>query len=179
MTDLMRTFLNGIFHENPIFMMFIGATLAAAEARSVKTSFGSAVRFATVLVATGLAGGMLASFVPGVAQVVVYLAVGAAGVGLLRSWGELHGTWLGLPRPIIALAPLFGFQMIVAQAIDPATMLASAVGQGLGFALGFIIVGAAREQSSLAESSDVFKTNPVVLFTMAVFALVMSGFLLL
>ena len=179
MTDLTRTFLNGIFFENPIFMVFIGATLAAAEARSVKTSFGPALRYAVVLIAAGLAGGMLASLVPGVVQVVVYLVIGAAGVGLLRSWGELHGTWLGLHKSFIALAPLFGFQMIVAQAGDPAMMLASAVGQGLGFALGFIIVGAAREQSLLAESSIVFKTNPVVLFTMAVFALVMSGFLLL
>ncbi len=179
MTDLTRTFLDGIFYANPVFMMFVGATLAAAEARSVKSSFGPAVRFAAVLMAAGLAGGILASAVPGVAQVVVYLVIAAAGIGLLRSWGELHGTWLGLPKAFVALAPLFGFQMITAQAGDASMVLASAVGQGLGFALGFIVVGAAREHSQLAESSVAFKTNPVVLFTMAVFALVMSGFLLL
>jgi Na+-translocating ferredoxin:NAD+ oxidoreductase RnfA subunit len=179
MTDLTRTFLDGIFFQNPVFMLFVGATLALAEARSTKSSFGPAIRFAAVFFTAGLAGGMLASVVPSVAQVVVYLAIGAAGIGLLRSWGELHGVWLGLPKSIVALAPLFGLQMIVAQAGDPALMLASAAGQGLGFALGFIIIGAAREQSLLAESSVVFKTNPVLLFTMAVFSLIMSGLLLL
>ena len=177
MSPAIRAFLDSMLIQNPVVMTFVGALLAIVVPRSARSSFRPALRFSVALFFAGLVGATLTSIVPTVAVPMVFLAVGLATTGLLLALGELHDEWLGMPQAVLAIAPLVGVQILVGAYGDAAAVVAAAGGNAIGFAVMFVLIGAIRESSRISEASDTFKTNPVVLFSMAVFALAFTGFL--
>ena len=177
MSDIARTFLDSMLIGNPVVMSLIAALLVAVLPRSARSSFGPALRFSLVFFGAALIGGTIATNVPSTVAPAVYLIVGLAAIGALYAAGELHERWIGMPQAVIALAPMIGVQMLVAEFGELSIMLAASAGNSLGLAVMFILIGSIRESSRMSESSDTFKTFPVVLFSMAVFAVIFSGFL--
>ena len=177
MNPTLREFLDLLLVRNPVFMVFIGTLLAAVEARSARGSLLPALRFAVVLAGAAFIGGVLASRVPGFAQLLVLAAIAVAGTAILWAWGELRGQWLGLPKAILAAAPLAGAQLLALEAGSLGSAAAGAAGSAVGFAWAFIVLGSIREFSSLTETGAAFKTYPVVLLSMGIFSLVLTGFL--
>ncbi|TVQ98726.1 MAG: hypothetical protein EA403_13860 [Spirochaetaceae bacterium] len=177
MNVAMRAFLDSILIQNPVVMTFVGALLAVVVPRSARSSLRPALRFSVALFFAGLVGATLTTMVPIVAAPMVFLAVGLATTALLLALGELRDTWMGMPQAILGVAPLIGVQILVGTYGEPAAMVAASGGNAVGFAIMFVLIGAIRESSRISESSDTFKTNPVVLFSMAVFALALTGFL--
>ncbi len=177
MSEIARAFLDSMLIENPVVMSFIAALPVAVLPRSARTSFGPALRFSLVFFGAALIGATVATHVPPSVAPAVYLIVGLAAVGVLFAAGELRSQWLGMPQAVIALAPMIGVQMLVAKSGELSLMVAASAGNSLGFAVMFIVIGSIRESSRMSETTETFKTNPVVLFSMAVFAIVFSGFL--
>ncbi len=179
MNPLLREFFDQILSGNPVFMTTLGALLALVESRRIRPAFLSALRIGVVFAGVAMAGGVLAAAVPAPVRPLILLVGVAAGVGLLLAWGELRGEWAGLPRSVLALVPLAGLQMTVAALPGPAEMVAAGAGAALGFAWAFITLAAVREAVRLAECDARFKTTPVMLLSMGMFALVLYGFVLL
>lgn len=177
MSMTLRAFLDSMLMGNPVVMTFVGALLAVAVPRTARTSFQPALRFGVALFFAGLVGAALSALLPDVAAPMVYLAVSLVTSGLLLALGELRDEWMGMPGAILAVAPLIGVQVLVGAYGDAAAIVAAAGGNAIGFSIMFVLVGAIRESSRISEASDTFKTNPVVLFSMAVFALALTGFL--
>lgn len=151
--------------------------MAAVLPRSTRTSWGPAARYAVVIFFTALAGGAITASLSAALAPLVYLGTTLIAIALLRYWGELDGEWMGMPAMILAAAPLLGIQVLVSGAADLAGTVAAAGGNSLGFFVAFVLLGAIRESSRISEARDVFKTNPVILFSMAIFALALAGFL--
>ncbi len=177
MNQALRTFLDGLLIYNPVLMTFVGALLVVILPRSARSSWAPAARFGVVFFFSSLIGATLASTVPAVLSPLVYIGVALVSIGVLRMRGELGDDWMGIPSSIIAVAPLVGLQMIVAGAGDFTGMTASAGGNALGFFAAFVVIGAIRETSRISEADKLFKTNPVVIFSMAIFSLALAGFL--
>lgn len=183
MNSVTRAFLDAALLQNPVFMTFVGALAGAVLPHSTKRSFRPALRFAVVLFFTALVGAIAAgsasatSGLGSTAVPFVYFALACAAVAVLWRSGELRDEWLGMPTPMLVWTLLIGAQILSTQQPDVAHMLGAAGGMALGFAGAFILIGGVRESSRLSESNAVFKTNPVVLISMGVFALVCAGFL--
>lgn len=176
MNELSRAFLDAMLVDNPVVMTAVGALLAVVAPRSAKTSYVPAVRFGFTLFLSGLIGGGLSLSVPGPVAPAVFIVVALAATGSLVALGELRDEWMGLPQAILAVAPVVGVQLLVARHGDLSLILGASAGSAIGFAAMFVLIGAIRESSRMSETTDTFKTNPVVLYSLAMFALVMTGF---
>lgn len=177
MSDIPRVFLDSMLIDNPVVMTFVGALIAVVLPRSARSSYLPALRFAVTLFVVGIAGGGIVAASSSTAAPAVHIVVGLLGLGSLLAVGELRGEWLGMPQAVLAMAPLVGVQMLVATRDDFGLVVAAAGGSAIGFAVVYVLLGAIRESSRISETTDTFKTNPVVLFSLAVFAIAFAGFL--
>jgi len=179
MNESIRIFVRALLSGNPVFCLPAGALLALAVARSGPDGLRSAFRLGVVLALTGLTGGSLLAITPAGLHPLVLALVGAVGTGILYTWGELRGTWLDLPLVVVGFFPLAAFPLYVSTYSTWHLQCAAALGLGAGFAWAAILVGFLQQASRLSESGQVFKTLPVVLFSMGVLALLLQGFVLL
>lgn len=177
MNETTRIFLDSLLIQNPVFMTFVGALMATVLPTSARRSFTPAARYAVVFFFSMLTGGAFALAVGDVFAPVVYLSVALVAIVVLRSWGELRLNWLGMPAMVLAAAPLVGLQVMAAGQGDFAAIAAAAGGYSLGFFVAFVTIGGIREASRMTDAKAVFKTNPVVLYSMALIALALAGFL--
>lgn len=177
MNPLLRTFLDAILMGNPVVMVPVGALLATVVPRSARSSYLPGARIALTVFLTALTGGTIAAALPAQIAPVVFIVVGLGGTGALVGMGELQGRWLGLPQALLAPGLLVGMQLLMAAHQDVSQIVAASAGGALGLFVMFVITGAIRESSRISETSSTFKTNPVVLFSLAVFAVVLTGFL--
>lgn len=178
MSEITRAFLDGLLLKNPVFMTFVGALMVAVLPRSARGSWVPAARFGVVFFFAALTGGAFTLGASSALVPLVYIGVALLAVRFLVAWGELDGEWMGIPVAVLAMAPLIGLQILVGASGDLAGVVASTAGKSVGFFLAYVLIGAIRESSMISEAKPVFKTNPVVLFSMAMFALALGGFLL-
>ena len=177
MTSLMRVFLDSMLIENPVFMTFVGALAAVVLPRTARTSYAPGLRLGVAFFFVGFGGAVTAAAGPEVFVPAVYVLAAGIGIVPLVKAGDLSGEALGVPSALLIAAPLIGVQLLLTAQGDLARIVAGAAGNALGFSAAYIIIGAVRETVLLAEAKKIYKTNPVILFTMAMFAVVMSGFL--
>jgi hypothetical protein len=176
MNDVTRVFLEGMLLKNSVFMTFVGALFVVVIPRAARSSWAPAARFGVVLFFATLVGGTVAGAVIEPLIPFVYIGVALLSVRFLLYLGELREEWMGMPATVLAMVPLVGMQAIAGGAGEFAHTVASAGGNSLGFFFAFMVIGAIRESSRISEARPIFKTNPVVLFSMAIFALAMAGF---
>ncbi len=177
MTETTRLFFDSLLIQNPVFMTFVGALMVTVLPPSARRSFTPAARYGVVFFFSMLTGGVFSLAVGELIAPVVYISVALIAIVLLRLWGELRRDWLGMPAMVLAAAPLVGLQVMVAGQGEFSLVVASAGGYALGFFAAFLIIGGIREASRMTEARDLFKTNPVILFSMALIALALAGFL--
>ena len=176
MNELSRAFLDAMLVSNPVVMTAVGALLAVVMPRSAKTSYVPALRFGLTLFLSGLIGGALATAVPGPIAPAIFVVVALTATGSLVALGELRDEWLGLPQAILAIAPVIGVQILVAGHGDLSLIVGASAGNAVGFSAMYVLIAAIRESSRMSETTDAFKTYPVVLYSLAVFAVIMTGF---
>lgn len=177
MNETTRVFLNGMLIENPVFMTFFGALVVAVLPQTARGTWATAVRIAVTMFLATVASVALAAAVPEALQPLVFLAVALVAAGSLLHFGELQGEWLGLPTILIALPLFIGTPYVAVMHQDLAMAVAQSAGSSLGFIGAFVLIGAVRESVRISEAPGEFKTTPVILFTMAIFSLAMTGFL--
>jgi electron transport complex protein RnfE len=145
-----KTFLNGIIHENPIFMQLLGMCPTLAVTTSAINGIGMGLATTSVLVGSNIAISLLKKFIPSKIRIpafVVVIATFVTIVGLLmKAFMPALDQALGLFIPLIVVNCI-----ILARAeafASKNSALSSAVdgiGMGLGFTIALTILGTIRE----------------------------------
>ncbi len=180
MSAITRIFLDAMFANNAVFVIPAGALFALVLAEQTgQRAMLSAIRCGLVLLFAGLLGGAAISHTHAAWQPLWVALATAAGISILHAWGDLQGEWLGLPKTVIALFPMAASPLLVAQYVQWGQQTALAVGLALGFVAASILLSVVHVAIGMSEANRIFKTLPVLLFAMGVFALLLFGFVML
>jgi Na+-translocating ferredoxin:NAD+ oxidoreductase RnfA subunit len=179
MSPLLRSLFDSMLFHNLVFSSFLGSLLVILEAKSGKKSMKPAGLYGVVFFATALIGGLLLQTPQPFLYPLFVLLVGCIALSVLHRLHLVQGDWLGLPKTVVLITPIIGVQLMSGAYSTTNQILGSSLGFALGFTFAYVIVGAIREHVQLSESKKLFKTLPVVLFSMAMFSLIMSGFVFL
>jgi len=177
--DILTVFLNSIFAENIVFISFLGILLLYKEARGLRTSFKKGLKFSAALLISILLGWVLAGWLPenDFLLLWVFWLTGIIGIFVLYSWNELRGSWLNLPRIIIALPLFTGSQWIIQhQNVEYFERIYPILGTVIGFYLAFVLTAGVREQIKISEIPGYLKEKPLLLIAISFFALALIGF---
>ena len=186
MTHL-RILLNGLYKQNPVFVLLLGMCPALAITASVQNAAGMGVATALVLLASTTAASSLKSLIPPKIRTITYLLIIAALTSvadmLLRTYFPGLSEGLGIFVPLIAVNCIIlnraeGF----ASENGTVKTVLDGLGMGAGFTLALILVAAVREilgSGSLA-GLPLFGGNaqPAAMFLLPPGALLTLGLLL-
>ncbi len=145
-----RTFLNGIWNDNPIFSMVLGICSALAVTNRVQNALAMGAGVTFVLVLSGVVISILRTIIPNRFRIIIYMIVIAALVAtvqnLLEAWFPDIATALG---PYVALiitnCIIMGRAEAFAVKNNVFHTVVDAVSSGLGYSFSLIIVSVIRE----------------------------------
>ncbi len=145
-----KIFLNGLFKENPTFVLFLGMCPTLAVTTAAVNGLGMGLSTMAVLVCANVFISLLRKFIPDKVRIAAYVVVIASFVTIvemvLKAYAPSISESLGLYIPLIvvnciilgraeAFASKNGF---VKSAVD-------GLGMGLGFTAALCIIGSIRE----------------------------------
>ncbi len=145
-----KIFLNGLFKENPTFVLFLGMCPTLAVTTAAVNGLGMGLSTMAVLVCANIFISLLRKFIPDKVRIAAYVVVIASFVTIvemvLKAYAPSISESLGLYIPLIvvnciilgraeAFASKNGF---VKSAVD-------GLGMGLGFTAALCIIGSIRE----------------------------------
>jgi len=150
MSGAMKDFSNGLVKNNPIFIQALGMCPTLATTTSATNGLGMGMATLTVLLMSNIVISIIRKLVPVKIRIPVYIIIIAGFVTMvdLLMHGFLYDLWktLGLFIPLIVVNCL-----ILGRAESYASQngiwksILDALGMGLGFAGGLVILGAVRE----------------------------------
>ena len=145
-----KTLLNGIFKENPTFVLFLGMCPTLAVTTNAINGLGMGVSTMIVLIFSNIFISLLRKFIPDKVRIAAYVVVIASFVTiidlLLKAYVQSISQALGLYIPLIVVnciilgrAEAFASKNgIISSAVD-------GLGMGIGFTGALTIIGAIRE----------------------------------
>ena len=146
----MKVFLNGIFRENPTFVLVLGTCPTLAVTVSAYNGLGMGLATTFVLACSNLAISLLRKIVPDKVRIPIYVTVIAAFVSIVQmimtAWLPELNEALGVYIPLIVVNCI-----ILARAEAFASKnnawhsTMDGLGMGIGFTLALIIMGSIRE----------------------------------
>jgi electron transport complex protein RnfE len=146
----MDTFLEGIWRENPIFVMMLGMCPTLAVSNSVINAIAMGVATALVLVAAAAFASLTRKLIPHQVRLVTYVVVIATFVTMMDY--VIHAISLDLYNALGAFIQLIVVNTLILGRVEghaskrpllPAVV--NAAGVGAGFVLGLFCLGAVRE----------------------------------
>lgn len=150
MSDLLKTFKNGIFDENPTFVQLIGMCPTLAVTTSLANGIGMGLSATAVLVLSNIVISLLRKLIPSKVRIAAYVAIIATFVTvidlMLQAFVPALSESLGIFIPLIVVNCI-----ILARAEAFASKngvlksAADGLGMGLGFTLALSIISAVRE----------------------------------
>lgn len=146
----MKTIKNGIFTENPTFVLMLGLCPTLAVTTTFESSYIMGLCVLFVLLITNFIVSIIRKVVPDNVKTPVYILIIATAVTvldfiLMKYVPLLHQT-LGIYLPLIAVnCIILGRALSVASVSSVKTSLLDALGIGLGFTFALMIVGLIRE----------------------------------
>ncbi|MFA5603233.1 MAG: electron transport complex subunit RsxE [Bacilli bacterium] len=146
----MKTIKNGIFNENPTFVLMLGLCPTLAVTNTFEGAYVMGLCVLTVLIITNFIVSIIKKFVPENVKIPVYIllittAVTALDLLLKQYVPALHET-LGIYLPLIAVnCIVLGRALSVASVSSVGKSLLDAIGIGLGFTLSLSLLGLFRE----------------------------------
>lgn len=180
MNPEIKLFVESVLTMNIVFVLFIGILVPMAAEFTVRRSLTAGLKHALLVVLAGVTGTALIHLAAGDAPYwapAIIASVSLMAVSLLRRWGELQGEWAGIPRSLLALAPVSGIQFYIwTSGISGLNAVIVSFGAGLGYYFGIVMIVATIEQIRLAEAPWWAKRLGTLLFAVAVFALGFAGF---
>ncbi len=150
MSNLFKTFKNGIFDENPTFVQLIGMCPTLAVTTSLANGIGMGLSATAVLVLSNVVISLLRKLIPSKVRIAAYVAIIATFVTmidlLLQAYVPALSESLGIFIPLIvvnciilARAEAFASKNGVIQSA------ADGLGMGLGFTIALSLISAVRE----------------------------------
>ena len=185
--QLRGVFVNGIFNENPVFRLVLGACPIIAVTTSVSNGSGMGLAATLVLLGSNLVISALRNFIPNKVRIPAYMVVISTFVTIIQlmmqafvpSLYEALGIFLPLIVVnciILARAEAFAGKNAVMPSI------ADGIGMGIGFTLALVMIAAVREffgtGSIMGFQLMGASFEPVLLFILAPGGFLVFGLLL-
>lgn len=146
----MKTIKNGIFTENPTFVLMLGLCPTLAVTTTFENSYIMGLCVLFVLLITNCIVSIIRKVVPDNVKTPVYILIIATAVTMLdfilmKYVPFLHQT-LGIYLPLITVnCIILGRALSVASVSSVKTSLLDALGIGLGFTFALMMIGLIRE----------------------------------
>ncbi len=145
-----KTFLNGIFKENPTFVLFLGMCPTLAVTTEAINGVGMGLSTMAVLVCSNMFISMLRNFIPEKVRIAAYVVVIASFVTivemLMKAYLPSLSSSLGLFIPLIVVnCIILGRAEAFASKNGVIKSAVDGVGMGLGFTCALTIIGSIRE----------------------------------
>ena len=185
--QLRGVFVNGIFNENPVFRLVLGACPVIAVTTSVTNAIGMGMAATLVLLGSNVVISTLRSFIPNKVRIPAYMVVISTFVTiiqlLMQAFVPALYEALGIFLPLIvvnciilARAEAFAGKNAVMPSI------ADGIGMGIGFTFALILISAVREffgtGSIMGFQLMGASFEPVLLFILAPGGFLVFGLLL-
>ena len=145
-----KTFLNGIFKENPTFVQFIGMCPTLAVTTEAINGVGMGLSTAAVLICSNVFISLLRKFIPEKVRIAAYVVVIASFVTivemLMKAYLPSLTSSLGLYIPLIVVnCIILGRAEAFASKNTVGKSALEGLGMGLGFTCALVIIGSIRE----------------------------------
>ena len=145
-----KTFLNGIFKENPTFVLFLGLCPTLAVTTSAFNAVGMGLSTMVVLIFSNIFISLLRRFIPDKVRIAAYVVVIASFVTViemvLKAYAQAVSAALGIYIPLIVVnCIILGRAEAFASKNGPLKSAVDGLGMGLGFTCALFIIGTVRE----------------------------------
>ena len=141
---------NGLFTENPVFVLMLGMCPTLAVTTSAINGFGMGVSSLVVLAVSNLVISLLRKIIPDEVRLPAFIVVVASFVTVVELLMEAYipslYAALGIYIPLIVVnCIILGRAEAFASKNPPIVSLFDGIGMGLGFTVALTIIGAIRE----------------------------------
>ena len=148
--QMKKTFLNGIFKENPTFVLFLGMCPTLAVTTSAFNAVGMGLSTMVVLIFSNIFISLLRRFIPDKVRIAAYVVVIASFVTViemvLKAYAQAVSAALGIYIPLIVVnCIILGRAEAFASKNGPFKAAVDGLGMGLGFTCALFIIGTVRE----------------------------------
>ncbi len=145
-----KILLNGIFKENPTFVLFLGMCPTLAVTTSAFNGVGMGLSTMIVLIFANIFISLLRKFIPDKVRIAAYVVVIAAFVTiiemLLKAYAQSVSQSLGIYIPLIVVnCIILGRAEAFASKNNILRSAVDGIGMGLGFTAALFLVGTIRE----------------------------------
>jgi electron transport complex protein RnfE len=170
---IMERLNNGIFKENPTFVMMLGMCPTLAVTTSCINGIGMGLTTTVVLALSNVMISLLRNFIPDGVRVPSFIVIVASFVTIVQFLLEAYlpslNDSLGIYIPLIVVnCIILGRAESYASKNPPVASLFDGIGMGLGFTLALGILGAVREIiGSGAIFGIQFWDEPIGIFALA------------
>jgi len=146
----LKTFTEGIFQRNPVFVLLLGLCPTLAVSTSVKNAIGMGVAATFVLVFSNLFVSLLKNYIPRKIRIPCFIVVIATFVTMVELFLEAYlpalNKSLGLFVPLIVVNCIILGRAEAFASRNPVSLsLADGLGMGVGFTLALMLLGGIRE----------------------------------
>lgn len=146
----MKRIVNGIFKENPVFVLMLGLCSTLAITTNFESSYMMGACVLIVLLLTSIIVSLLRKIVPDNVKTPVYIVIIASFVTilelLLKRYVEPLYNVLGIYLPLIVVnCIILGRSISVYSKSDIKTSFKDALGIGIGYTLALCLIGLTRE----------------------------------
>lgn len=150
MNKYLERLTNGLFKENPIFVLMLGMCPTLAVTVSAFNGVGMGLSTTVVLVASNVIIAALRKFIPNTVRMPYFIVVVASMVTivqlLLQAYLPSVNDALGIYIPLIVVnCIIFGRVEAYAAKNKVGLSLFDGIGMGLGFTLALLLIGSFRE----------------------------------
>ncbi len=144
------TFLNGLFKENPTFVLVLGMCPTLAVTTGVVNAIGMGLSTAFVLICSNIFISLLRKFIPDTVRIAAYIVIIASFVTvvemLLNAFLPSLSSALGMYIPLIVVnCIILGRAEAFASKNGVVASVFDGLGMGLGFTGALMIIAAIRE----------------------------------
>ncbi len=148
--SLLKDFINGLWRENPVFVMMLGMCPTLAVTTNALNGFSMASATTFVLVSSSLVVSVFKKFIPNQVRIATYTVIIATFVTVadyfLKARFPAISKELGPYVPLIVVnCIILGRAEAFASRHSVARSLADAIGMGAGFMIALVILGSVRE----------------------------------
>ncbi|MDR3077856.1 MAG: electron transport complex subunit E [Planctomycetota bacterium] len=181
---LLPQFINGIFRENPVFVVVLGMCPTLATTSSLEKAIGMGLATTFVLVCSNLIISLIKKYVPDEVRIPIFIVVIATFVTLVKLimaayFPDLKAA-LGIFLPLIVVnCIILGRAEAFASKNGCLESLADGLGMGVGFTLALALLGSVREVLGSGSLLGIPFFDGVSTYTQTIFILAPGGFLTL
>lgn len=182
----MKTFLNGIIKENPVFVLLLGMCPALGTTSSALNGLGMGLATTFVLLSANIVVSLLKNVIPDKVRIPSFIVVIATFVTLvemvMQAYSPALYESLGLFIPLIVVnCIVLGRAEAFAAKNSVYKSMFDGLGMGLGFTLALTLLGSARELLGTGKvfSLTIFPENyGMLLFVLAPGAFIALAYLI-